>query len=189
MSYIFKRELSEDERMVELDAQLQRGNHQSASSKAVELVAKVYKDVTYGFALPVAKSVVKLIKGAMVQPCGLAAQFSLTKTGLRVLKDRLTHDLSWCITQFDASVNNRCDLEAYPPMVYGWCLKRIIHYTVALRLQYPEEKILIAKYDFSDAYQRITHAASTAAQTILVVGEIAYIMLRLSFGGSVNPPT
>ena len=62
-------------------------------------------------------------------------------------------------------------------MIYGFCLLRLIHYIVALRLEYPEERILISKYDFSDAYRRVAHSAAAAAQTILIVGEIAYIML------------
>jgi len=142
-----------------------------------DLIEKVKRDVTYGFALPVSKSIIKFIEEAMVQPCGLASQFTLTKTGLQVLKDRLTHDLSFAITLFDASVNMRCNLSAYPAMIYGFCLLRLIHYIVALQLKYPNESILISKYDFSDAYRRMCHSALAAAQTIRVVGEIAYIML------------
>ena len=188
MDYIYKRELTENERMAELDANIKRGNHKSATSRLEDLLSKVKRDVVYGFALPVCKSVVKFIKGAMVQPCGLAAQFTLTASGLRVLKDRLTHNLSFSITIPDASVNSRCDMSAYPAMIYGFCFLRLIHYIVALRLEYPEERILISKYNFSDAYRRVAHSAVAAAQTILIVGEIAYIMLRLSFGGSCNPP-
>ena len=73
-------------------------------------------------------------------------------------------------------------MHAYPAMIYGFCLLRLIHYIVALRLAFPDELILISKYDFSDAYRRIAHSALAAAQTILVVGEIAYIMLCLFWG-------
>jgi hypothetical protein len=73
-------------------------------------------------------------------------------------------------------------------MIYGLCLLRIIHYIIALRLAFPTMMILISKYDFSDAYKRIAHAAKAAAQTIFVIGKVAFICLRLSFGGSVNPP-
>jgi len=125
----------------------------------------------------------------MLQPCNLAAQFSLTASGERVLKNRLTHDMSNSITQEDASVNSRCDMEQYPPMVYGWALMRIITYIVALRLAHPTKRILLSKYDLSDAYRRIANGAKAAVETILVVGQIAYIMLRLCFGGSTCPPT
>ena len=136
----------------------------------------MYRDVVYGFAVPVLASIVKLLPGEMVHPCGLAAQFALTRTGERVLKDRLTHDLSHSITQYDASVNMRSDIDAYPEMIYGWCLMRIIHFICALRLQYPHLIILIAKFDFSDAHKRISHCAKTALETILIVGTIAFVM-------------
>ena len=98
--------------MAKLDANIKRGNHKSATSRLEDLLSKVKRDVVYGFALPVCKSIVRRIKGAMVQPCGLAAQFTLTASGLRVLKDRLTHNLSFLITIPDASVNSRCDMTA-----------------------------------------------------------------------------
>ncbi len=189
MEYFYRRELSKDERMAELEAQMTRGNHQLANSKPKQLLEKVYRDVVYGFAVPVLASIVKKLPGAMVQPCGLAAQFALTRTGERVLKDRLTHNLSHSITQYDASVNMRSNIDAYPEMIFGWCLLRLIHFICALRLQYPGMAILIAKFDFSDAYRRMRHKAKTALETILIVGQIAFVMIRLSFGGSVNPPS
>ena len=104
-----------------------------------------------------------------------------------MLKDRLTHDLSYCITEEYASINSRCDFDKYPPIIYGSCLLRTIHYIVALRAAFPDEKILISKFDFSDAYRRMAHAAAAAAQSILIVDHIAYLALRLSFGGAMNP--
>jgi hypothetical protein len=74
-------------------------------------------------------------------------------------------------------------------MVYGWCLGRIIHFIVALRLSYPSTRIFISKYDYSDAYRRIHHSSTAAVQSIIVLAGIAYIALRLMFGGSPNPPT
>ena len=109
--------------------------------------------------------------------------------GKRIGNKRLTQDMSKGITKENVSINDRADISQYPAMIYRFCLLRIIHFVVALRLAFPNERILISKFDFSDAYRRIAHAALAAAQTILVVGEIAYICLRLSFGRSVNPPT
>jgi hypothetical protein len=68
-------------------------------------------------------------------------------------------------------------------------LLRIIHFVVALRLAYPDQKIFIAKFDFSDAYRRIAHAALAIVKTIIVAEGIAYLALLLAFGGSPNPPT
>jgi hypothetical protein len=73
-------------------------------------------------------------------------------------------------------------------MIYGWCFGRVIHFVVALRAEHPDSCIFIAKYDFSNAYRRVAHTARAAAQTNLVMGQVAYVMLRLAFGGSPNPP-
>jgi hypothetical protein len=75
------------------------------------------------------------------------------------------------------SVNNRVDMEKYPEMIFGWCLPRIIHFVVALRLAYPDTRILIAKYNFSDAYRRINHSARAAVQSIIVLASIAFLAL------------
>ena len=74
-------------------------------------------------------------------------------------------------------------------MIYGWCLPRITHYIVAVRLKHPNVGILISKYDYSDAYRRIAHSAEAAMQTIVVHNNLVYLSLRLTFGGSPNPPT
>jgi hypothetical protein len=61
-------------------------------------------------------------------------------------------------------------MKAYPEIIYGWCLPRIIHFIVALRLPWPEKAILVAKYDYSNAYQRIAHRVTAVAQTITTLG-------------------
>ena len=86
-------------------------------------------------------------------------------------------------------MNNRIGMSRYPEMVYGWCLIRVIHFVVCLLEKFPRVPIHTAKFDYSDAYRRVSHAGKTAASTILVVASVAYVMLRLSFGGSSNPPT
>jgi hypothetical protein len=107
----------------------------------------------------------------------------LEPNGNRVVKKRLTHDMSFGMTHDRISVNDPIDMMAYEEIVYGWCLPCLIHFIVALRLKHPRKRILIAKYDFSDAYRRMTFPARAANQSILVVGDTAYLFLRLSFGG------
>jgi hypothetical protein len=80
-------------------------------------------------------------------------------------------------------------MKAYPEMIYGWCLPRIVHFIVALRLAWPGKSILIARYDCSDACRRIAHSAKAVAQTITTLGALAFVCWRLTFGGSPNPPT
>jgi hypothetical protein len=136
--------------------------------------------------MPIPLHIVKLIPGALAQPLGMAKQITLNDAGQRIPKYRLTQDLSFFISQENCSVNDRIDMEQYNEMVYGWCLSRIIHYIVALGERFPTNKILMSKYDYSDAYRRI---ASATTQSISVFKGIAYVALRLTFGGSQNPPT
>jgi hypothetical protein len=189
MEFHFDQELTEPQRLAEVDQMMARGNHKSAQENEGDVTRLLHKDVHHGFSLPVHPDIVRKLKGAMVQPAGLALQFGLLEDGSRVPKRRLTQDSTFALTFPDASVNERIDMAAYPEMIYGWCLSRIVHFIVALRLRHPTTKIFIAKYDYSDAYRRIAHSASAAAQSIMVVADIAYIALRLTFGGSPNPPT
>lgn len=189
MDYRFEWELSEEQRKEELTATIERGNHKSARDEPERLEKALNKDVHHGFAVPVLLPVVEQMDEALVQPAGMTKQFTLNTEGLRVAKYRLTHDLSCCLTADEISVNDRVDMSQYPDMIYGWCLSRVIHFIVALRLAHPDTRIYIAKYDYSDAYHRILHSATAAVRSILVLANVAYIYLRLTFGGSPNPPT
>ena len=166
-----------------------RGNHKSAEEQGKHITKALTKDVTHGFLLPILPSAIQHLPGAMVQPLRMAEQLTLSKSGERVPKSRLTQDLSFSLTKPDISVNARIGMTPYPKMVYGWCLLRIIHFVVALHAQHPTTRICITKYDYSDAYRHITHAASAADQSIALFGGLAFIAIRLTFGGSPNPLT
>ena len=131
-----------------------------------------------------------MIPNAAVQPLGIEKQGSIDDKGERVEKFRMTQDLSFSSSRDGdpTSINGRIDMSAYTEMIFGWCLPRILHFIVAIRNKFPLLRILIAKYDYSDAYRRIAHSASTAAQTIAVHAGLAYLSLRLTFGGRPNPP-
>jgi hypothetical protein len=87
----FKKErMSEEDRLKELRGMTDRGNHKSAdegSEKAVELLSK---DVAHGFSIPVSPGIIDKIKGAMVQPFGLAIQFLLAADRSPKVKHQLT---------------------------------------------------------------------------------------------------
>jgi hypothetical protein len=189
MDYFFKSQLTEDQRKAELHANVERGNHKSADASADKVRQLLDKDVRHGFSLPVRTELVYKIPKALVQPCGVVTQYALTASGERQLKERLTQDLTYSLTEEEISVNDRIEMSRYPEMIYGWCLLRIIHFVVALRLRHPQKRIFLAKYDFSDAYRRIAHSASAVIQSIIIFAGIAFLALRLTFGGAPNPPT
>jgi hypothetical protein len=193
MSYRYSRTITDEEREKERTELLARGNHKSAQDEPEQIARLLQKEVLHGFALPIPVSVVEKIKGSSIQPLGLAKQWGLQSDGSRKVKYRMTQDLTYCLTMtlagLPVSINSRIDMDLYSEMIFGWCLLRIITLIVSLRFHYPKLRILIAKYDYSDAYRRMTHDADAAAQTIAICLGLAYIALRLTFGGSPNPPT
>ena len=185
--YHLRRELSEQERLTELTAQLERGNHKSALQNIDEVRSLLSGDVRRGFILPIRADEILKVKGLHLQPGGMVRQLSLKADGSRQPKSRFTHDLSFSITSDDASVNARVDMSKHPEMVYGWCLIRLIHYLAALRARNPGVKIFISKFDYSDAYKRISQSPRSSAASVICFGEVAYICWRMVFGGSPNP--
>ena len=191
MSYVFDRELDELTKSEELRTLVQRGNHKSAQDNPDQVGILLGKDVHHGFVIPIPVKIIPLIPNAAVQPLGLVQQWTAKEDGTRAIKYRITQDLSFSSNKggLPRSINSRIDMGAYPEMVYGWCFPRILHYVASMRTHHPRSRILISKYDYSDAYRRIAHSALAASQTIAVNGETAFISLRLTFGGSPNPPT
>ncbi len=61
----------------------------------------------------------------------------------------------------------------------------ITQYTVGLRRRFPGQRILIAKFDFSDDYRRVAYSPKFAVEQILVLDDITYVMLHLV--GRSNP--
>ena len=191
MPYVFSREINDATKQEEVKALLERGNHKSASEKTERVRLLLEKDLLHGFSIPLLVRTVSQIPGSAVQSLGLAKQWTVQPDGTRTTKFRLTQDLSFTSNKGGPSraINDRVDMGAYAEMVYGWCLIRILHFIIALRTYHPGVSILISKYDYSDAYRRMAHSATAAAQTIAILAETAYLSLRLTFGGSPNPPT
>ena len=185
--YRLDRDLTEQERATELKAQFDRGNHKSAVQNMDEVRALLIGDVRRGFVLPMKASAIFNVRRLHLQPGGMVRQLSLKADGSRQPKSRFTHDLSFSITSNDASVNARVDMSKHPEMVYGWCLLRLINYIAALRVRHPGLRIFISKFDYSDAYKRISQSPQSSAASVICFGEVAYICWRMVFGGSPNP--
>ena len=170
---------------------LERGNHKSAQEEPEIVEQLLSKDVVHGFSMVIPIELVPLIPNAMVQPVGLAKQWTLDEEGNRKVKYRITQDLSYSETNQESplSINSRIDMDQHPEMVCGWALPRIIHFIVALRLAWPLRTVFISKYDCSDAYRRMAHSALAVAQTITTCLVYAFVYFRMTFGGSPNPPT
>ena len=71
--------------------------------------------------------------------------------------------------------------------MFGYCLLRIIHFIVALRLKYPNTPIVIQKVDWKSAYRRAHLNWETSLQCCSVFKQFVLIPLRAVFGGSPCP--
>jgi hypothetical protein len=163
-----------------------RGNHKSAL-KHKEIISNIIKeDIEQGFALILPIQTLHLIQNASLAPLGCVKQWTINKSGERVAKYRLTHDQSF-LGPSGTSVNDRTTHEALPPLVYGFCLKRLIHYIIKLRAKQPRKKILISKFDFDAAYRCCHISAKTAQESLTIVDGFLIMALRLTFGGSACP--
>jgi hypothetical protein len=101
MPYRYDHEISKDERVLEVLAMLARGNHKSPQDEP-EIVEKLLtKDVVHGFSMVIPVELVPLIPDAMVQPVELAKQWTLDEDGNRIIKYRITQDLSYSKTSKD----------------------------------------------------------------------------------------
>eukprot|EP00957_Ditylum_brightwellii_P195582 14902757-Ditylum_brightwellii.AAC.1 len=52
------------------------------------------------------------------------------------------------------SLNKKTPSEKLPPLIYGHCLMRTVHYIHTLRWTHPGKKIVVVNYDIKPAYRR-----------------------------------
>ena len=73
--------------------------------------------------------------------------------------------------------------------MYGKMFLRVIHDIVGKRRDHPNKRILIQKADWKSAFCRAHLSAKAALQTITQCTDwdLAFIYLRLTFGGTTNP--
>jgi hypothetical protein len=181
-------EISEENKVADLQEALQFGNHKGAISKPELLKEPITADVQHGYRLVIPLDKIKGIPGACLAPMNIMHQFILDASEDIVNKERLTHNQSfkW---QSGTSVNKQVIKEELQRCMYGWCLMRLLSWIVAACCKFPNKPIMIQKIDIKSAYQRCHLNAATAIQTItqLPEEELATIMLQLTFSGAPCP--
>ena len=183
--------IAEEDRLSDLVAAIEYGNHKSARVQGAMLIGILEKEVSKGWQLPLPIDRLTEIPRCVVGPLGVAHQETIDALGQRVPKDRVTHDQSFAF-ESGRSVNNRVRTDELTPCRYGFALRRFIHLIVALRTRYPDVAILLSKFDFKSAYRRVHAAAETVLQSVVTTkglggDELALASLRLTFGGSPCP--
>jgi hypothetical protein len=185
----FLHDIDDTQRQLENDALINFNSHNKAKLHNDIVHDSIATDVSYGFAAPILINSINDIPGSMVCPLGIAQQTTLSPEGLRIPKNRLTHDQTFSVLETSQSVNKTLNIKAYPDLIYGFCLRWIIYQVLALRHHFPNQSILIAKYDIKQAFRRVHYSGSAATKCIAVFEEIAYLQLRMTFGGSNCPTT
>jgi hypothetical protein len=144
-------------------------------------------DVHSGFALPLPKRAIFKIPDAVLAPVGIANQLTISDNGEVIAKDRLTHDQTFKFGP-DKSLNNRMKMREVIPVVFGWCLSRLLHYIVDLQRHHPSTKIFLMKTDWNRAFrQGHLSAPDAATSSCLATVETFLLSLPMTFGGRANP--
>ena len=206
--------LPEEIRQEALLTCLEYGNHTPEDD---ELMKLLLPEIEKGFFMPIPLSELPRLPNVVVAPLNIDWHFSIDDEGNRVHKPRLIHDMTYTphldirLGDWDTadeidheiaatlreqirkkgqsiSLNTRNISSILPPCRYGHALSRFLAAVHELRRRYPEEPIFISKTDWKAAYRRIHAQASLAYQTIVVIGPLAYICLRFTFGQASAPP-
>jgi hypothetical protein len=175
-------------RKIDLIEGLEYGNHKGVSND-VDLFQKMMNnDVIHGYSLVLPRDKLIEIEGALLAPMNIADQNGINERGEIVAKKRLTHNQSYKFSS-GTSVNSRVIKEELQDCMYGSCLFRVIHEILNMRLLHPNKRILLQKIDWKAAYRRSHLNWKTAIQTITQSVELnlAFLSLRLTFGGAPNP--
>jgi hypothetical protein len=143
--------LSKEERQKDLEDALAFGNHKGALQKPELLKKLIGNDVKYGYSLPIPLASVRSIPGICMAPMNIMAQNTIDKLGRIIPKDRLTHNQSWKWSS-GTLVNCRVKKELLQACRYGFCIRRLMNWTLAARQQYPNQRILASKIDYKLAY-------------------------------------
>ena len=175
--------MNDDNRNKRNSELVKRGNHTSATKYAKELQCIIQTEVSNGWAVPIPISAISKIPGIEVAPLGIVHQYQSHEDGHRSDKFRSIHDQSFG----EDSINSRIDRDSLAELLYGFCLTRIIHYIVGLRFRLPRTKILISKTDIKAAYRRIHSKGDTALRCVVFHDGLAFVSLRLTFGGTPCP--
>ena len=163
-------------------------NHKSASTSTGAQLAMdlITGDVAMRRALPIPIDYIDTIIGSELCPLGIAKQYTISPEGEIIEKHRACHDHTFAGPS-QSSMNLRTIKDQLEPCQYGHCLRRIVNYIVHLRHQHPTTPILMCKVDLDAAYRRVHTFWSFAAQCIVIIGTLAYMLLRLPFGAAAAP--
>lgn len=181
-------DLSTEDRFRDLREAFEFGNHKGVAKNKEFFIDTMKTEVKNGWQLILPRHRALEIKDALLAPMNVIQQKSINEKGEIIEKMRLTHDQGMKFSS-KTSVNSRVHEEEIQDPMYGHCLLRLIHLIVSFRKRNPTKRILIGKVDYKGAYRRGHLNWKIAIQTMTqcVDSNLAFIALRMTFGGSPNP--
>ena len=175
-------------RLEDVANQYDRGNHQSAATdERIQILSKVYlKETIRSFLIPFNKEVLTKIPHLELIPIGVVIQPTFDINGNRSIKHRPIHDCSFP-SKSGHSVNSQHIKDLLDECIYGKMIHRLLHQLHRLRLEFPNKRIIICKYDLDAAYRRLHMHPDHAVRAFTVFQDIAYLLTRLPFGAVAGP--
>jgi len=162
-------------------------NHSSIVGHESILAAKVATDVQNSFACAFPRWILRFIHGLTLNAMGIDIKLSNGK-----LKHRLINDPSTPVLGPDdlGNVNmqlNKKDPDHVPPVHYGDANRRIWERIYNLRLQYPDDEIIIYKDDIVAAFRRGKYHPDIAVAYAYVFDKFLVIPIGGLFGPRDTP--
>jgi hypothetical protein len=157
--------------------------YKSAQQFLAVLRALNSTNVEHGYSFCLPEAALSEIAGAAVAPHGIVHQGTINELGQYLSKGQ-AHARPVLLRPTGRAIHKRSvhhgrthAMRLQPPLL------RIIHLILHLRRTSPKTRIFIQKVDFKSAYQRMHLSTDMAAKCITVVGGLAFVSLRLPFGG------
>jgi hypothetical protein len=173
-----------------LELALAFGNHKGATNNPDLLEELVKKDVIHGYGIVLPLNKMTKIPGVVMAPMNISLQSTIDEESNIILKDRLTHDQSFCFKEgSNTSVNSHVKEEELDPCMFGSCIRRI-NGIVELRRRYANRRIPLVKIDIKSEFRKMHLNADMAIQTCTHIPHpnLGILSTRLTFGGSpINP--
>jgi len=179
-------EISEPDRLVQLQLNLERGNHPICDKESEGKIEDfILNELNHGLLIPIPKDKVISIPEAEACPIHIVKQATIDEEGNEIIKYRPCHDLSFSLHGLsNQSINKRHKKNEMHSMQCAFTFQCIIHYIVALCLKHPNTLILLSKYDVDGAFKRIMLCFQLVLKTIITLGTLAHAFMRSTFGGA-----
>lgn len=165
----------------------QYNNHRAADPHLESIHQKTATDVQKSYAIAIPRWLLRFTPGLFLAALGYAIREAKGK-----VKGRQVNDPSALITGEDdtGALNSHIDRKdpiAMPPVHYQSALQRLWKRVYNLRVNHPDEEVIIYKDDLVSAFRRLRYHPDAAAAYSYVLGKFLVIPIGMVFGARDAP--